>query len=63
MESVSQEEGKTARDKAVEKFVQNLTSKNKSIDKFLQISDFLSYILDNRDIFLENTLIGVSTKE
>jgi hypothetical protein len=34
-----------------------------TIEKYLQVSDFISYILDNKDLFLEEELKGVRTKD
>jgi hypothetical protein len=33
------------------------------IEKYLQISDFVGYILDNKDLFLEEELMNIKTKE
>lgn len=37
--------------------------KSNKIEKYISVSDFLGYILDNRDIFLQEMLEGVQSKE
>jgi hypothetical protein len=41
----------------------NMEQAPKKVEKYLQISDILSHILDNTDLFLEHKLQEVSTKE
>lgn len=33
------------------------------VEKFLKISDFTEYILDNRDVFMQESLEGMKTSE
>ena len=35
----------------------------KLVEKYLQISDFIEYILDNRDLFIESQLVHVQNIE
>lgn len=39
------------------------SNKPKLVEKFLKVSDFTEYILDNRDVFMSDDLEGVKTTE